>query len=244
MGAPWKDLPAGCGDDATCHRRFQKWSRDGIFEAIRRAVLQAIVDGAEWTSRKASFDATFMAGKKAGPASALANGARGRNSRPSSPAMALLFASPFTKRRPRKYAPRTNARSRAHAQPQERSPYPRCAPGAPGYRRRRKDRAPLCSTRQVASIRCSLTRLRASHRRLHGLSQPRARNCYAQALMRSQPGSGAERTGETALEIAHLGSEGAALLRSGQVASAPRQTVPSNFQWRLYLHHQRCEVAL
>ena len=33
-GAPWQDLPDRYPSPATCHRRFQEWSRSGVFAKI------------------------------------------------------------------------------------------------------------------------------------------------------------------------------------------------------------------
>src|SRR5512137_263911 len=39
-GAPWKDLPERYPPYQTCHRRFQRWVRQGLMEAILRALAQ------------------------------------------------------------------------------------------------------------------------------------------------------------------------------------------------------------
>jgi transposase len=63
-GAPWKDLPARYGDDATCHRRFQRWTLDGTFEAIRRTLLQDLADRGKVKLDEGFVDATFVAAKR------------------------------------------------------------------------------------------------------------------------------------------------------------------------------------
>ena len=50
----WQALPAQFGSGPTCHRRFQQWERDGVFERIFR-VLVKYYDGKrgiqwKWTS--------------------------------------------------------------------------------------------------------------------------------------------------------------------------------------------------
>src|SRR5580658_3745034 len=95
-GAPWKDLPARYGDDSTCHRRFEMWTRNGTLEAIRRALLQDLADRGKVKLDEGFVDATFVAAKKGGPALALLNVARGPSSWQSSTAMAFLFPSPST----------------------------------------------------------------------------------------------------------------------------------------------------
>ncbi len=33
-GMPWRDLPERCGPDATCHNRFNRWSKSGSRQKI------------------------------------------------------------------------------------------------------------------------------------------------------------------------------------------------------------------
>jgi transposase len=37
-GAPWADLPRRYPPPQTCHRRFQKWTREGVLDAVLRAL--------------------------------------------------------------------------------------------------------------------------------------------------------------------------------------------------------------
>jgi hypothetical protein len=37
-GARWADLPRRYPPPQTCHRRFQKWSREGVLDAVLRAL--------------------------------------------------------------------------------------------------------------------------------------------------------------------------------------------------------------
>src|SRR3712207_9205947 len=39
-GAPWKDLPERYPPYQTCHRRFQRWVRDGTIEKILRTLAE------------------------------------------------------------------------------------------------------------------------------------------------------------------------------------------------------------
>jgi transposase len=39
-GAPWADLPARYPPYQTCHRRFQKWEREGVLDRILRALAE------------------------------------------------------------------------------------------------------------------------------------------------------------------------------------------------------------
>ena len=44
-GAPWRDLPEHFGSWSTVYKRFNRWSKDGTFDAIVEA-LQAKLDAA------------------------------------------------------------------------------------------------------------------------------------------------------------------------------------------------------
>lgn len=37
-GSPWADLPRRYPPPQTCHRRFQKWSREGVLDAVLHAL--------------------------------------------------------------------------------------------------------------------------------------------------------------------------------------------------------------
>ena len=37
-GAPWRDLPACCGPHTTCHNRFVRWRRAGVWDRIMDAL--------------------------------------------------------------------------------------------------------------------------------------------------------------------------------------------------------------
>jgi transposase len=39
-GAPWADLPRRYPPPQTCHRRFQKWTREGVLDAILAALAE------------------------------------------------------------------------------------------------------------------------------------------------------------------------------------------------------------
>ena len=43
-GAPWKDLPQRYPPRSTCHRRFQQWAQEGIFEKIFTALAEDLRD--------------------------------------------------------------------------------------------------------------------------------------------------------------------------------------------------------
>jgi transposase len=37
-GAPWRDLPEGCGPHTTCYNRFVRWRRAGVWDRIMEAL--------------------------------------------------------------------------------------------------------------------------------------------------------------------------------------------------------------
>ena len=37
-GAPWRDLPEGCGPHTTCYNRFVRWRRAGVWDQIMDAL--------------------------------------------------------------------------------------------------------------------------------------------------------------------------------------------------------------
>jgi transposase len=40
-GAPWRDLPEGCGPHTTCYNRFVRWRRAGVWDRIMDALAAA-----------------------------------------------------------------------------------------------------------------------------------------------------------------------------------------------------------
>ena len=48
-GAPWKDLPDRYPPYQTCHRRFQKWQKDGRFEVILQVLAEDVVQRGKLT---------------------------------------------------------------------------------------------------------------------------------------------------------------------------------------------------
>jgi len=43
-GAPWKDLPQRYPPYQTCHRRFQQWVRQGVFERIVKELAEDLYE--------------------------------------------------------------------------------------------------------------------------------------------------------------------------------------------------------
>ena len=48
-GAPWRDLPERYPPYQTCHRRFQRWTGEGVLDDILRALAEDLKDrGGRW----------------------------------------------------------------------------------------------------------------------------------------------------------------------------------------------------
>src|SRR5215469_8036110 len=63
-GAPWKDLPDRYPPYQTCHRRFQKWQKDGRFEVILQVLAEDVVQREKLDLSEGAIDACFAGAKK------------------------------------------------------------------------------------------------------------------------------------------------------------------------------------
>jgi transposase len=79
-GAPWKDLPERYPPYQTCHRRFQRWVRDGTLECVLRALADDLRERGGLDVSECFIDGTFIAAKKGGGRSERPSGARVRSS--------------------------------------------------------------------------------------------------------------------------------------------------------------------
>jgi len=79
-GAPWKDLPERYPPYQTCHRWFQRWRRDGVFERILTALAEDLRDRGKIDLREAFIDGTFAPAKKGARGLAKPSGARAARS--------------------------------------------------------------------------------------------------------------------------------------------------------------------
>ncbi len=95
-GAPWKDLPERYPPYQTCHRRFQKWTEQGVLGAALEALAEDLEERGEIDLSECYIDGTFVAAKKGGSASERPSGAKVRRSWRFQ--TALLFLSPSTQR--------------------------------------------------------------------------------------------------------------------------------------------------
>jgi len=63
-GAPWKDLPQRYPPYQTCHRWFQQWVRDGIFQRIAQELVDDLYERGQIYIREAFIDGCFAPAKK------------------------------------------------------------------------------------------------------------------------------------------------------------------------------------
>jgi transposase len=62
--APWKDLPQRYPQYQTCHRWFQQWVRDGIFERIAQELVDDLHELGQIDIRETFIDGCFAPAKK------------------------------------------------------------------------------------------------------------------------------------------------------------------------------------
>ncbi len=75
-GAPWKDLPKRYPPYQTCHRRFQRWCRDGTLKRVLRALATDPYERGGIDLTECFIDATFAGAKKGALASGRRSGGR------------------------------------------------------------------------------------------------------------------------------------------------------------------------
>lgn len=69
-GAPWKDLPERYPPYQTCHRRFQQWSRAGVFKRILEELAEDLIEHVGIDLAEAFIDGSFAGAKKGATQSA------------------------------------------------------------------------------------------------------------------------------------------------------------------------------
>lgn len=92
-GAPWQDLPERYPPYQTCHRRFQRWAREGVMETILRALARDLQERGGLDIKECFVDGTFVAAKKGAMGWERPSGAKVRSSWQWQ--TALVFQSPY-----------------------------------------------------------------------------------------------------------------------------------------------------
>jgi len=95
-GAPWKDLPERYPPYQTCHRRFQAWCKDGVFQEALRVLAQDLEERGEIDMSECYIDGTFAPAKKG--AMELVKRSAERGPRSWQYQTALVFLSPSAQR--------------------------------------------------------------------------------------------------------------------------------------------------
>ena len=93
-GALWKDLPQRYPPYQTCHRRFQQWVGQGVFQRIAQELVEDLNERGKIDIREAFIDGSFAPAKKGVLLSARQSAARAPRSWQSQ--TLLVFLSPLT----------------------------------------------------------------------------------------------------------------------------------------------------
>jgi len=93
-GAPWKDMPERYPPYQTCHRWFQRWRKDGIFDALLITLAEDLRKRGKLDLREAFIDGTFAPAKKG--AAPLVKPSAAKAPRSWQWQTLLVFLSPFT----------------------------------------------------------------------------------------------------------------------------------------------------
>lgn len=92
-GAQWSELPYRYPPYQTCHRRFQRWVNDGVFEKILHALARDLKDRGGIDVKECFIDGTFASAKKGVLALGRPNAEKGQRSWVS--LTATVFLSPY-----------------------------------------------------------------------------------------------------------------------------------------------------
>jgi IS5 family transposase len=65
-GAPWRDLPDRYPSRSTCHRRFQQWVRQGLFQRLLQELASTLLEGGLLDLAECYIDGTFTPAKRGG----------------------------------------------------------------------------------------------------------------------------------------------------------------------------------
>ena len=92
-GAPWHDMPDRYPPYQTCHRRFQEWVEQGVFEQVLRALVQDVKERGGLDLTECFIDGSFVIAKKGVLEWEKPSGAKVQSSWQWQ--MALVFLSPY-----------------------------------------------------------------------------------------------------------------------------------------------------
>jgi transposase len=63
-GAPWHDLPERYPPYQTCHRRFQRWTEEGVLEEVLQALAEDLKERGGLDLSECFVDGTFVGAKR------------------------------------------------------------------------------------------------------------------------------------------------------------------------------------
>jgi transposase len=95
-GARWSDLPDRFPPYQTCHRRFQKWVKDGRLRKVLETLAEDLHSRGKLDLSECFIDGTFVSAKKGASRLERPSGARVQSSWQWQ--TVLVFLSPFTQR--------------------------------------------------------------------------------------------------------------------------------------------------
>jgi transposase len=79
-GAPWKDLPERYPPYQTCHRRFQRWTKEGVLKEVLGALAEDLKERGGLDLSECFIDGTFVGANKGENQWESPSGARARSS--------------------------------------------------------------------------------------------------------------------------------------------------------------------
>lgn len=80
-GLRWVDIPTEFGGYATCWRRFDRWTKLGLWPKVHAIILEELQGAGLLDTSELFADATFAEARKGGPASAPRNAGSAPRSR-------------------------------------------------------------------------------------------------------------------------------------------------------------------
>ena len=92
-GARWRDLPKDYPPYQTCHRRFQQWVEEGVFDKVIEALARDLQERGGIDLSECFIDGTFTLAKKGGFLWERLSGVKAVRSWPSRTLVVLFFLS-------------------------------------------------------------------------------------------------------------------------------------------------------
>ncbi len=92
-GARWRDLPKDYPPYQTCHRRFQQWVEENVFDKVIEALARDLQERGGIDMRECFIDGTFSIAKKGGYLWARLSGVKAPKSWQSQTLVVLFYLS-------------------------------------------------------------------------------------------------------------------------------------------------------